>query len=417
MVQHSGQRERFYGIQLTASGSHKGKDMEIATDNNSVVSAVDAVLGFSRPDEVDAGRNDRGLRRAVTRPLDMEFSQQFEYRHCRVRDWSAPDQPDPELLTMGFEAIDLSPLASLQSLLADLRAAGEISGEQARQLRRELTGRLFPLAGGKCLKLLNIAPEGLIMRKGGPNGLKLDEEMREMNGHPVAMAIHGDQDVRGTPLKQIMRGFAPWMFRHRTPDGSNRLSPLVLVNLWIPLQQLTQPLTLVDRRTVNARNHQLQYALPTETFLDRSEDMRFNDIWAFLHDDAQQWYFRAGMDHRQAYVFDTLGEAHGAFTQPGEVTAEYYYRRLQDQCAALDAGRTCEPAGAAPELPADTPLPLRAALASIARLAADYPGQHSVAWRHAAVKAMDSMVRKSLEMRVVAVLLPGFWPFNRHRVG
>ena len=76
--------------------------------------------------------------------------------------------------------------------------------------------------------MLQIAPEGLIMRTAGPNGLKLDPdaEMSEMNGHDAALAIHGDQDVRGTPLKQIMRGFAPWIFRHQTPDGA------IMFRLW-----------------------------------------------------------------------------------------------------------------------------------------------------------------------------------------
>ena len=122
--------------------------MAIASNNNNAVAAVDAALGFSRPDQVDAGRNARGLRRAVTRPLDTEFSEQFQYHQCRVRDWSAPGQPSPDLLAMGFEAIDLAPLGQLQLLLAELRAAGEISVDQARQLRRVLTGRVFPLAGG-----------------------------------------------------------------------------------------------------------------------------------------------------------------------------------------------------------------------------------------------------------------------------
>ena len=35
------------------------------------------------------------------------------------------------------------------------------------------------------------------------------------------------------------------------------------------------------------------------------------------------------------------------------------------------------------------------------------------AWLARADEAMDSMVRKSLEMRVVVLLLPNVWPFNR----
>jgi hypothetical protein len=385
------------------------------------VTAVEANLGFARPGEVIEDHDARGLRRAITRPLDAEFAQQYEYRRCQVRDWSSPGQPPLDFRTMGFEAINLARSESLQTLLAQVRQAGEISPLQARQLRRHLRGSVFPLAHGKCLKLLHVAPEGLIMRKGGPNGLKIDPDiaMGEMNGHDVAVAVHGDQDVRGTPLKQITRGFAPRMFRHQTPDGSNRLSPLVLVNVWIPLQQITRPLALMDRRTLNAREHQLRYALPTESFLDRTEDMRMNDIWAFLHDESQQWYFHSHMAHDQAYVFDTLGEPHGSFILPGEEVAERLYLQLQLLRKQLAAGETVrKPIAAASDLPSSTTAPLRQAVESMANLVAGAPvdklGQPAVdVWLARAAEAMDSVVRKSLEMRVVALLLPNIWPFNR----
>jgi hypothetical protein len=209
------------------------------------------------------------------------------------------------------------------------------------------------------------------------------------------------------------------MFRHQTPDGSNRLSPLVLVNVWIPLQQITRPLALMDRRTLNAREHQLRYALPTESFLDRTEDMRMNDIWAFLHDESQQWYFHSHMAHDQAYVFDTLGEPHGSFILPGEEVAERLYVQLQLLRKQLAAGETVrKPIAAAVNLPSSTTAPLRQAVESMAKLVAGAPvdklGQPAVdVWLARAAEAMDSVVRKSLEMRVVALLLPNIWPFNR----
>jgi hypothetical protein len=389
--------------------------------SNETVAEVTAELGFSRPQELVEDNAGRGLKRAVTRPIDYQFDKQFENVKCRVRDWSAPGQAAPNLQTMGFEALNLSGNAKLQALLGQMRSSGEITPEQARALRRQLNGSVYPLASGKCLKLLHVAPEGLIMRKGGPNGLKIDPdvEMSEMNGHDVALAVHGDQDVRGTPLKQIMRGFAPWMFRHQTPDGSNRVSPLVLVNLWIPLQQATRPLALMDRRTLKAREHQLRYALPTDTFLDRRQDMRFNDIWAFLHDEGQQWYFNGAMGHDQAYVFDTLGEPHTSMILPGEEVAEHYYCLLQRQCRQLARGEPVERAVASPQpMPGDTTVPLRHAINTLAELAASAPTDRSDsdiadAWCAATGQAMESVVRKSLEMRVVAVLTPNIWPFNR----
>jgi hypothetical protein len=385
------------------------------------VTAVEANLGFARPGEVIEGHDERGLKRAITRPLDARFEQHYEYRRCQVRDWSVPGQPPLDLCAMGFEAISLARSEPLQTLLAHIRQMGEITPGEARQLRRILRGSVFPLSHGKCLKLLHVAPEGLIMRKGGPNGLKVDPDvaMGEMNGHDVAVNVHGDQDVRGTPLKQIMHGFAPWLFRHQTPDGSNSISPLVLVNLWIPLQQITRPLALMDRRTLNAREHQLRYALPTESFLDRNEDMRMNDIWAFLHDDAQQWFFHSHMAHDHAYVFDTLGEPHGSFILPGEAVAERYYLQLQSLRMQLAAGGTVQkPLPTPVDLPPSTTAPLRQAIESMANLVATVPvdkiGQPAMdVWRARAAEAMDSVVRKSLEMRVVALLLPNIWPFNR----
>ena len=56
-----------------------------------VVSEVEALLGFSRPEEVAGDDKSRGLKRAITRAIDTDFSQQFEYQRCKVRDLSAPD--------------------------------------------------------------------------------------------------------------------------------------------------------------------------------------------------------------------------------------------------------------------------------------------------------------------------------------
>lgn len=396
--------------------------MDLAAKREAV-GTVEADIGFSRETDVIDDHEGRGLKRARSRTMDENSTPLIEYRRCRIRDWSVPGQPPPSFRAMGFESINLASIEPLQALLTQIKQAGEIAPQQARQLRRHLRGAVFPLSEGRCLKMLHIAPEGLIMRKGGPNGLKVDPDARmsEMNGHDAAVAVHGDQDVRGTPLKQIMRGFAPWMFRHQTPDGSNLFSPLVLVNLWIPLQQITRPLALMDRRTLNAREHQLRYALPTDAFLDRTDDMRVNDIWAFLHDDAQQWYFHSDMSHDRAYVFDTLGEPHGSFILPGEDVAQLYYLQLQQLRGKLAAGeRVQEPAPVAAVLPASTTAPLRRAIESMAATLAAVPLDNGDAaavttWLARAAAAMDAVVRKSLEMRVVALLLPDVWPFNRAR--
>ena len=71
-----------------------------------------------------------------------------------------------------------------------------------------------------------------------------------------------------------------------------------------------------------------------------------------------------------------------------------------------------------PLLPAATTAPLRQAIATMAALAASVPLEQPATaavddWLARAHGAMDSVVRKSLEMRVVALLLPNIWPLNR----
>ena len=72
------------------------------------VTSVEANLGFTRPGEVIEDDDERGLKRAITRPLDAEFARHNEYRRCHIRDWSAPDQPALNFREMGFESISLA---------------------------------------------------------------------------------------------------------------------------------------------------------------------------------------------------------------------------------------------------------------------------------------------------------------------
>ena len=72
--------------------------MDVTREHNGVTQ-VNARLGFSRPAEVTEDHEGRGLKRAITRPIDCSFERQFEYHHCTVRDWSAPGQAAPGLQT------------------------------------------------------------------------------------------------------------------------------------------------------------------------------------------------------------------------------------------------------------------------------------------------------------------------------
>jgi hypothetical protein len=391
------------------------------------VTEYTAPLGFFKPEQVSEDTERTGLKRAA-RVEDPDDPKALDFHKCTLRDWSEEASAPLNLAKMGFDVIDLSPHEGLQGTLEKVRVAGELDSDDARNIRHSLRGRVFKLSSGKCLRLIFIAPEGFIMRKGGPNGLKPDPEaeLGEMNGHDAATAVHGDQDVRGTPLKQMMRGMAPWMFRHQTPDGDNRWSPLMLVNLWIPLEQITRPLTLMDRRTLNKRAHQLRYALPTESFLEREEDTRVNDIWTFLHDDDQQWYFSSDMNAKNAYVFDTLGTPHGATILPGEELAEQCYVALRDagrrvragtyqadqEAASTDAANAMPPEDCTPALAAGIQK-MQTLLAQRNVIEGGAEKADIEAWLGSVDRALDRVVRKSLEMRVVALRLPDVWPFNR----
>ena len=187
------------------------------------------------------------------------------------------------------------------------------------------------------------------------------------------------------------------------------------MNVWIPLQQITRPLALMDERTLDRRRHQLRYALPTEAFFDRDEDRRINDIWSYLHDERQSWYFTSEMDARRAYVFNTLGTPHGAFIVPGEELAERLYVRLKDAREAIlrrDAAalRAISAPTSGPP-PANTTLPLRRAIRTMQALLEEAHDRTSElcalrddSWDDRATRAMDRVVRKSVELRTVALV-------------
>jgi hypothetical protein len=385
------------------------------------VTSVEAALAFTRAEDVGPDAERPGLLRARTRPPEVRGPSIFDLHTCRLRDWAECEGFQPDLLRHGFDCVDLPPVEGLRALLERVRDAGRVREEDAREIRRRLAGAWLRLRDGSHIRLLFIAPEGFIMRRAGPNGMAVSPpgSMTAMNGHDAAQAVHADQDVLGTPLRQIMRGAAPWLFRHDAPDSRNRWSPLLLLNLWLPLQQITRPLALMDKQTLDRRAQQLRYGLPTDAFLDRDEERRVNDIWTFLHDDRQQWYFRAEMSVGHAYVFETLGTPHGSFVVPGEERAERRVRQLDAageairrkdeanlrEAVAPDAG----PAGPVGTAPLHRAIEAMEALIDEARAAAASLGQGvgAEAWLARAQRAGGAVVRKSLEMRAVAVRTPG----------
>jgi hypothetical protein len=374
-----------------------------------------ALLGFTRADDVSPDDKRPGLLRARTLPFGLNPDEAFDFRSCVLYDCASPGTPEPGLEEAGFEAIDLSRNAALQRALETIRDDNRISDASAAAVRASLNGACFRLSNGRSLRIDHVAEDGLIHRRGGPNGLDVNPSgMDGANGHDAARTIHGDQDVFGTPLRQLMKGGAPQLFRHQTPDARNDDSSMFLLNLWIPIQQITRPLVLMDRRTLDPKRHQLRYGLPVTRFLDRDEESSVNDIWTFLPDPAQKWYFRSVMGPCEGYVFDTLGEPHGSCMLPGEDALEQLYLGLDRACEAVLAedADTLRAIAAEPplELPGVTTVPIREAWLRMTELLREVGSRaseicaSSESWCARARAAMDAVIRKSIEMRLVATL-------------
>lgn len=376
---------------------------------------ITAKLGFMRPETVEPDTKLPGnvLRAPTVNRQDID--ELVIDKPSILHDCAATGVGQPQLETSSFERIDISDLKELQDVLETVRQAGSLTDQHVRQIKRHLLGKSFPLANGKRLRILFIAGEGLIIRKSGPNGLSVtDHETPDAhNGHIAAKAIHADQDVYGTPVRQMLLRMAPWVFRHESPNGHNRRSPVFLLNLWIPLQQTTRPLALMDQRSLNRREHQVRYALPVDYFLDRDGNQKLNDIWGFLHDPAQQWYFHSGMDSHSAWVFNTLSCPHGSFIAPGEDLAEQRYLQLAAARRAIEQGSTSAlyshtmieavdyPDGTSPAL-ARAIAEMNALLKEAHDNSEALVTQGGKAWSDHAAQAMDRVVRKSIEMRLVA---------------
>jgi len=372
------------------------------------------VLGFMPGSQAIPDADHPGLLRAGRRAAAPYGGESVELHPCPATDLCQDDTVQPDLLQLGFDTVDLSPFQELQEAFARVAETGRISDAEAATIRGALDGATLRCASGATLQVLHVAEEGFIMRSSGPNGLSVvGPRSTGMNGHGVATSIHADQDVYGTPLTQLMDGRAPSLFRHDSPDGQNHDAGLMLVNVWIPLHQITQPLVLADGRSIDRPRHQLRYGLTTTSFLERDEDMAINDIWTFLHHADQRWFFRSHMDHRQAYVFNTLSTPHGAGTLPGEDAAERGYCALQDAEAAVhdgDATALAEAVATARhlEVPVDAPPALRAAIAVMAAVAdeagedpAGVCGERAEAWSSASRAARHGVMRMSLELRMV----------------
>lgn len=368
-------------------------------------STITAPLGYARPENVLAPRDGRpGYRaRPVPEPVGPEDLQR---RPCDIEDLD--DSGRVATLTVhGFESMRLPDRRRLYRRLSSIRDGTRMDDTDVGAIRRSLTGARVRSADGSTLLVVHVAGEGVIFRCAGPDGIDLGGRGM-MADHGGAAVVHADQDALGRPFHHLTRGWGHRLFRHESIDSANRRSPLLLVNLWMPLQQVTQPLALMDTRTLDRSRDQLHYELLTEGILDRDAEHARNDIWWFRHDPAQRWAFRSAIGLGDAWVFDTLSTPHGAFVVPGEEVAAEGFHLLDRAIAAVEAGRPVE---ASPRLAAEDAGTdrLRTAIDEMQAVLDDAPLPDSgavSAWLQRARRAQDAVLRKSIEVRAVAVRVP-----------
>lgn len=381
----------------------------------SCMSSVRSALGFARPDRVRSDHERPDVRRSATIEPERLDHTTLAMHECELRDLAVLDAQEPSLDEAGFAIADLPDRRGLHDTLRAVLREQRLSPRNEAAIRCSLGRARLRLRDGTNVLILHVAAEGVLFRSEGPAGIDVHEGGDDEIRHGGAVNVHADQDVLGTPLRQLMRGHAPRILRHDAPDSSNRRSPLMLVNLWVPLRQVTRPLTLMHSASLDRRRDQCRYELPTEGILNRSGERAVNDIWAFLHDEAQEWYFHSELGLGQAYVFDTLSTAHGSCVLPGEDVAADRYRRLAGAEAAIgeqDTGalRAAVTARSAPDVATAS---LRRAIATMDALLDEAASEaerlangSAHDWVRRSEAARAAVLRSSIELRALAIRLP-----------
>lgn len=373
-----------------------------------VRSTVTAPLGFVRPENVLPPQGGRPGHRArtVSEPV---APQDLQAHACEIEDLDESGRV-ATLAVHGSEPMRVPDRRGLHQRLRTIRDDVRMDAADVSAVRRSLTGARLRSADGSSLLIVHVAGEGVLFRCAGPDGIDL-RGRGLMVDHGGAAIVHADQDPLGRPFHQLTRGWGHRLFRHDSIDSSNHRSPLVLINVWMPLQQVTQPLAMMDNRTLDRSRDQLHYELPTDGILDRDAERALNDIWWFRHDPAQRWHFRSGIGLGDAWVFETLSTPHGAFTVPGEDVAAEGFRLVDRAIAAVEAGRPFEDS-ANLQVEAAGTAPLRAAIRELQAVLDAVPGavhsdEQATTWLERARRAQDAVLRKSIEVRAVAIRVPG----------
>jgi len=126
------------------------------------------------------------------------------------------------------------------------------------------------------------------------------------------------------------------------------------------------------------------------------------------------------MDQTRAYVFDTLGEPHGACILPGEDVVEYYFRDLNQALETLTSSSHYKVAIAGndadyPKVPANTPDNVKCLIDEMKHMVAIIPDRSDAEaakqlWCDQASQVMNKAIRRSVELRALVMVLPKWWP-------
>ena len=162
-------------------------------------------LGFTPPSAAIADPDHPGLLRAGERTAGPYGRGAIEQHPCPATDLCADGAPTLDLLDLGVDTVDLSPLDELQQVLAEVAAAGHITEEQASQIRSALSGATLRCTGGATATVQFIAEEGLLLRSSGPNGLSVTRpESSDMNDHGAATFGEGRGSAAGGDHRRVV---------------------------------------------------------------------------------------------------------------------------------------------------------------------------------------------------------------------
>jgi hypothetical protein len=182
------------------------------------------------------------------------------------------------------------------------------------RLARSLQGYdSFSLGGNTYHYALRCA--GFVIRKGGPEGAKLEGKGFDM----VAQRVHIDQDLDGEPL--LSMGMT-WIFK---------LPGMRLLNIWSPLHDVRmRPLAFADQRSVTRLTDVLRYRTNSTVNAGGRFGSFRSDRLMSMYNDKQQWWWFPNTRFGHAIAFDTGSVPHSSFSLPGEGTLGELRNQLVD---------------------------------------------------------------------------------------